>query len=327
MRIFTGGIAHVAGTIEDDLASRETSLYKTHISGIADVVACVLSCRNVNTGDWIPLLPRRVGDEKSKERYISRLLSNKRIDPVDVMKGFIPELTEMMTDQDQTLVLMIDQSKISEGFECLMISLRLKERAIPVVWRVVQTQGPIGFEVQESLLNEAVSMLPEEAAVMLTGDLFYGTAALIRWCQRQGWQYRLRLKSNLILEHDGGEITTGEAYRKGLKSLEQARFHKTDVTTSIGILHEPGHPEPWIMAMEGKPSAHKVLDYVMRWGIECLFSDFKSRGFSITKTHLRHTDRIERLILVLTIALYWVVSTGMQPSKKRLIRKNKPIAP
>ena len=51
----------------------------------------------------------------------------------------------------------------------------------------------------------------------------------------------------------------------------------------------------------------------MRWGIECMFSDFKSRGFSITKTHLKHEDRIERLILVLTIALFWAVSTGMQP--------------
>ena len=47
--------------------------------------------------------------------------------------------------------------------------------------------------------------------------------------------------------------------------------------------------------------------------IECMFSDFKSRGFSITKTKLKHVDRIERLILVLTIALYWAVSTGMQP--------------
>jgi len=41
----------------------------------------------------------------------------------------------------------------------------------------------------------------------------------------------------------------------------------------------------------------------MRWGIEPIFSDFKSRGFSITKTQLKHEDRIEKLILVLTIAL------------------------
>jgi len=45
-------------------------------------------------------------------------------------------------------------------------------------------------------------------------------------------------------------------------------------------------------------------------------SDFKTRGFGITKTQLKHVDRIERLILILTVALYWAISTGMQPDAK-----------
>ena len=72
-----------------------------------------------------------------------------------------------------------------------------------------------------------------------------------------------------------------------------------------------------MIAMGYKPSQYKVLDYSMRWDIECLFSGFKSRGFSITKTQIKKTDRIERLILILTIALYWAVSTGMKPGEKK----------
>lgn len=55
-----------------------------------------------------------------------------------------------------------------------------------------------------------------------------------------------------------------------------------------------------------------------------MFSDFKSRGFSITKTNLKHRDRIERLILILAIALYWAVSTDMQPKndKTKATKKN-----
>ena len=56
-----------------------------------------------------------------------------------------------------------------------------------------------------------------------------------------------------------------------------------------------------------------VLDDGMRWRIECLFSDFKSRGFGIIKLHLKQAARIERLILILTLSLYWAVSTGMKP--------------
>jgi len=76
-------------------------------------------------------------------------------------------------------------------------------------------------------------------------------------------------------------------------------------------LHEEGHPEAWYIAMDAKPTTGRTLDYGLRWGIESLFSDLKTRGFSVTKTHLQHADRIERLLLVLTVALYWAVSTGI----------------
>ena len=67
---------------------------------------------------------------------------------------------------------------------------------------------------------------------------------------------------------------------------------------------------------------YTTLDYGMRWGIEPMFSDFKSKGFSITKTPLKHPDRIERLILILSIALYWAVSTGMEPEVFNHTQKN-----
>jgi hypothetical protein len=239
------------------------------------------------------------------------------------MGGFIPEMVEMMSSSHQTIILMLDQSKISDGFECLMVSLRVGERAIPVAWRVFATSGAIGFDDQKPLLDRVKDMMPEGIPILLSADRFYGTSAMISWCQQTGWQYRIRLKANLILDHEGGEITTGQAASMKMTQLENATFNDTNVKTHIGILHEAGHPEPWIISMDCLPSKYRTLDYGMRWGIECLFSDFKSRGFSITKTHLVHTDRIERLILVLTIALYWAVSTGMQPKIQANATKKK----
>ena len=223
---------------------------------------------------------------------------------------------------------MLDQPKIAHDLQCRMVSLRLAERAIPLAWKVVETKGPIRFDVQKSLLEAVLNMIPETHDILLAGDRFYGTSALISWCQKHRWQYRLRLKSTLNLTHQGKNITTGQVAKSGLCALEDAQFHKTSITTHIGILHEPGHSEPWMIAMDCKPSQYKILDHSMRWGIECLFSDFKSKGFSITKTQIKKPDRIERLILVLTIALYWAVSTGMKPhEKKRPGRPKKAIDP
>lgn len=325
MRKRNGGIIHVATVIEEDLKDRDTGLSKPQRIGLADLSASVLACRSVNTSELANILPRDVFSDEERYRYINRWLSNDKIIPERVMDGFVPEMMEMLSEDNQTIVLMMDQSKISKDFECLMISARLGERAVAIGWCVVKTKGEIGFKEQKKLLDNIFQKIPSGVKILLSADRFYGTASLIQWCQKRKWQYRIRLKSNLILRHLGGELTTGELKSLKIDSIEHAELSNSEVKTCIGVLQEEGYNEPWIIAMDCRPSKGRVLDYAMRWGIEALFSDMKTRGFNITKTQLRDPRRIERLILILTIACYWAVSTGMQPrqSKKRISKKKK----
>ena len=144
----------------------------------------------------------------------------------------------------------------------------------------------------------------------LLGDRFYGTADLIGWCQERGWDYRLRLKGNLVVFDGSGRTTTGQCAKDRVHSLEDVELTGRRARTHIGIIHDPGHAEPWIIAMSAKPGYLKTLEYGGRWGIEAMFSDFKSRGFGIEDTQLRYPDRLDRLILVMALALYVAVSTG-----------------
>jgi hypothetical protein len=316
MRIKTGGVAHIAKQIEEDLRGRETGLYVSHISGLSDIAASVLSCRNVNTTELANVLPRQVNDADARYRYINRLLQNKRIAPLTVIKSYVQQVLQQLNGGGQTVVLMMDQSKIGTKRECLMVSLRFGNRALPAGWIVRETEGNIGFHEQEALLTAVASMVPAGVPILLAADRFYGTSMLVAWCQKQGWSYRIRLKGNLIFQHQGGDITPLAALKNNVSALENATFNDTNVTTNIGILHENGHPEPWFIAMDCPPTKYKVLDYGMRWGIESMFSDFKSRGFGIANSQLKHTDRLERLILILTIAMYWAVSTGLNTAQQ-----------
>ena len=282
MRAREGGVFHLSQEIEKDLKGRNTGLQKPHLSALSDLVSCALISRSANTSEWCAILPRVDCADKSKEQYVSRFLSNPLVAPVRVMEGFVPEIIRHAARNGQTVILMLDQSKISAGFECLMVSLRIGDRAIPVAWRVIATEGPIGFDIQEPLLEDVARMVPEGVRILLAADRFYGTGKLISWCQQHHWEYRIRLKGNLTLRHEGGEIATGEAAQAGMNSLLNAQLGH--VTIHIGIIHEKQHPEPWMIAMNETPSRHKVLDYGMRWGIEAMFSDFKSRGFGMTQT-------------------------------------------
>ena len=286
-RMVRGGVARLSGVIERDLRERQTGLQLPHIKGLSDFAASVLHCRSVNTSEIAAVLPRAVKNDDSRYRVINRWLQNPMIEPLSVMAGFVGELINKACEGNKTAVLMLDQSKVGDGFECLMVSLRLGERALPLVWLVEQTRGNIGFAGQKPLLDTLKKMVPQERDILLTGDRFYGTAALVGWCQQAGWGYRLRLKGNLTLQHKEAEIITGDIARFAPQGIEGAQLYGSGIVTSIGTLHEKNHPEPWIIAMDGKPTSARVRDYGMRWGIEALFSDFKSRGFGISQTHLR----------------------------------------
>lgn len=279
MRKQSGGVWHIAEIIRDDLEGRETGLSKPQRIGLADLAASVLSCRSVNTSELAHILPRTVKSPEERYRYINRWLSNSLINPIQVMKGYIPEIIQALTVEDQVAILMLDQSKIGKGFECLMVSLRLGERAIPVAWKVKETGGEIGFEDQKPLLKAVYGMIPKGIKIMLAADRFYGTAALISLCQQFGWQYRIRLKGNLNLFHQEGWVMNAhEAKKMNLKGIEDVRLGEKGPLINVGILHEPGHTEAWYIAMDAKPSMGRTLDYGLRWGIESLFSDLKTRG-------------------------------------------------
>jgi hypothetical protein len=157
------------------------------------------------------------------------------------------------------------------------------------------------------------------------GDRFYGTADLIGWCQERTWDYRLRLKGNLVVFDGPDKTTTGKCARDRVYYLENVELTGRRARTHIGIIHDPGHAEPWIIAMSEQPGYLRTLEYADRWGIEPMFSDFKSRGFGIEDTQLRYADRLDKLILVMSLALYVAVSTGQAvhhptPSEKKVPR-------
>lgn len=173
-----------------------------------------------------------------------------------------------------------------------------------------------------------MAWLPPPAAVLLLADRFYPSVDLFHWLQSCGWGYRLRLKGNLLVDPGyGDEVTTGEL-AAGVKEryVPGVRLFADGISTHLGILHEAGHPEPWIIAMNCPPTRAAVLDYGARWGIEPMFSDFKGRGFELGDSQLDHADRLERLILIMALAMYWCVGIGTMPSTTRRRSKKSPSA-
>ena len=323
------GIERLAAGIEAELAQRLPRQRKTQRGKLALLVATMLSERSANLMDLAAALPRPAERTDMRYQWIARLLANPRVDCDAVMRPFAEAALRQAGATGGTVVLLLDQSKVSARHQMLVLSVRVGERALPLAWRVRETRGSIGFAEQRELLTLVAGWLPADARIVLMGDRFYGSPDLIALCRGLGWDWRLRLKQDLLVFEAGGETTLADCFTRGEHLLSDVELTEQRARTHVAMVHEAGHPEPWIIALSQPPSVHRAFDYGLRWGIEAMFSDFKTRGFNLEDSQITRTDRLDRLVLVLSLALYWAVSTGMwdavanrTPAEKRLRGRN-----
>jgi hypothetical protein len=74
-------------------------------------------------------------------QWITRLLGNPLVVSDEIMEPFSREVLERAAVGGQPLVLILDQSKVSDRHQVLMLALRCGERALPLAWRVEEARS------------------------------------------------------------------------------------------------------------------------------------------------------------------------------------------
>ena len=184
--------------IKAELAKRLPKQRKTQRDKLAVLVATMLHVRSANLVELAAGLPRESDRWDMGYQWISRFLANDLVCCDTVMEPFAREILARLAETGEPIPLILDQTTASDRHQILMLSVRWGERALPLAWRVEETEGAIGFATQQELLAVVAGWLAAAQAVVLLADRFYGTPAMIRWCRDRGWDDRLRLKGNLL---------------------------------------------------------------------------------------------------------------------------------
>ena len=72
-----------------------------------------------------------------------------------------------------------------------------------------------------------------------------------------------------------------------------------------------GVKEPWAVITDEEPSLQTLWQYGLRFRVEELFLDSKSGAFQLEESRIRDRQSLERLYLVVAIALLFATAHGM----------------
>jgi hypothetical protein len=252
-------------------------------------------------------------------KRVWRFCDNDAVHPTDAMAGV---LRRLLRQRKKVLLVALDWTDV-RGFHTLMAGAVLKGRAIPLLW-ASYTQGELHRSqntFEESLLRLLVTMLPPRVKVIVLADRGFGRAELARTCHDLKLRYLIRIKPDVCVTHPS---YTGRLddypLRKGCWRVLAGAEYRSDkaVTLNVVIRWQRGLPEhrdePWFLMTDLPGNAVQLTTlYARRMAVEELFRDGKCgrHGFGLRHTQVTTTARLDRLILILALALILLTGLGL----------------
>jgi len=291
------------------------------LNTLAALISGIIGSQRSNLPEIASKVPDGAKPESRVKRF-SRWLQNENVKDEIHFIPFASELLAGLIASMGTLVLAIDGSVVGRGCICLMISVVYKKRALPIAWLVVKgKKGHFAEEIHIELVKRVANIIPTGTSVVFVGDGEFDGISLLETIRNFGWEYVCRTGANIVYYTDGekhkvGDLIDGMSPGES-RVVEDAEFtgEKYGPVTVIcqwGV----GHKEPIFLVTEMHSVTEACLYYKKRFKIETFFSDQKSRGFNLHKSHISDPDRLSRLMIATCLAYIWIIYLGVLAIKR-----------
>jgi Transposase DDE domain len=118
-----------------------------------------------------------------------------------------------------------------------------------------------------------------------------------KWCSRrfhghfQAWQPC----SQIVAQ-------TGKQWYGTIRLWQEHEYE-----TQLSAVWEEEQEEAWFLISDRPAGRKRIKEYRWRMRVESTFQDMKSRGWQWEASHVRARDRLERMLLVLFLAFWWLM--------------------
>ena len=266
----------------------------------------------------LPKMASKVADLRKPEsriRCFGRWLDNKRIDFTLYYLPFAQLLIRCLSANGLPLTLVFDGSSVGRNCIALVASIVYKKRALPIAWLVRQgSKGHFSESLHQELAQRVHNLIPAGTQVIFLGDGEFDGDSLIKLVKSFGWLFVCRTAKNRQM------LENGDSFSPDMIAVgEDGFFEIPDVSlaneSSAGLLHllvyyKESFESPVYLLTNFQPVREAAYWYQKRFTIETFFSDQKGRGFHLHKSHIAEPERIERLMMVSSLAYIWVIFLG-----------------
>ncbi|MDQ2906045.1 MAG: transposase [Chloroflexota bacterium] len=259
-----------------------------------------------------------LGDSEAKapsiERRLERFLSNPRIETQQTWEDFLEQILPYF--QQRRVQLVIDVTTYEEHAQVIYLGVLQHSRVLPLAWKVMpgQERWDEGFwECVEQMMQRVAPHL-STADCTLMGDSAFGCFPMVKLCEKYGWHYLFRICAEHTCQrwtrqkHLMASCPVSELVPEPGKRFYGAvrLWQDTWIETNLSGCWEPGE-EGALLVISDLPACRKRLtDYRLRWRVESTFQDLKSRGWDWEASHVRRLDRVDRMLLVLFLMVWWL---------------------
>jgi hypothetical protein len=287
--------------------------FARHLNTLAALVTGIVQGKSSQLPTIARHAPEKAKAESRVKKY-SRLLKNERVGYEAYYLPFAQEILAKLASI-RPLVFTIDGSDVGHHCITLMISLVYRKRALPIVWLVVAgTKGHFPETLHLELLERLQQVLPQAYQAIFLGDGEFDGVELQAALQSLNWAYVCRTAKNVLLHEDGLTFSfcdlplhPGDCF--GIPNISFTAQAYGPVTAIYWW--KRGHKEPIYLLTNLDLVDEACYWYSKRFQIETFFSDEKSRGFNLHKSHLSDPERLGKLMLAACLAYLWIIYLGV----------------
>jgi len=288
----------------DTMHARRVDSFADGVSGVLH--AASLAIHAIGRG----LAAAKGIQAKHATKQIDRLLSN-----TGIPLGRLFELwVQFVVGPRKELVVALDWTEFDADKQatiCLYL-VTSHGRATPLVWKSVEKATLEGKRNshEDDVIDRLSVALPKDVELTLLADRGFGDQKRYEHLKLLGWDYVIRFRECILVTDAAGTTLAASEWLSKTgraKMLKGARVtdDKTEVPAVV-LVHDKRMKDTWCLATSRADLAAAGVAklYGRRFTIEETFRDTKDVhfGMGLSATHIRNTDRRDRLLFLGAIA-------------------------